>query len=393
VAKADGSFSRQSRGDVEVFQRAVSALDANQYESAASLFSDSINSGDRTYESLLGRSNAYTGLKEYGKALVDVTRAIDLNPQNPYGYIFRASIYGKLNQVKEAIADATRAISLNPDKASYYRYRGAAYLAADQPINALNDLTKAIELGEREAAVYENRGLANARLTRYHDAVIDLSHALDLDSHSVGVLIQRGTLFMCLGDVQKALNDFNDALKQTPDAREALGRRAWAYLEIHDNKAALEDLKQAVRKGSNDSWILLNLGYELFREGHFLEALEVNQKLVDNDKLQNSEAYFQRGLFLLSTGKTGKAQEAYNQGVRLAKNEGNGGVVQDAIEELKQLLENKKVSVDIIQKILKRLEETKLSLTHRGNTGADQCQSLFVRVSKSRLSNSNPQQD
>ena len=55
------------------------------------------------------------GLKEYGKAVPEFTKAIELDPSYLNGYIQRAICYENLGKLDEAIKDYEKALELDPD--------------------------------------------------------------------------------------------------------------------------------------------------------------------------------------------------------------------------------------------------------------------------------------
>lgn len=64
------------------------------------------------------------------KAIVEYTKAIDLNPKHPttsIAYFARALMQENLNNFKKAIADYTKAIEINPQEPEFYAARGTLY--------------------------------------------------------------------------------------------------------------------------------------------------------------------------------------------------------------------------------------------------------------------------
>jgi tetratricopeptide (TPR) repeat protein len=61
-------------------------------------------------------------------AIVDYTKAIELDPDNSYFYDSRAETYEENGQYELAIEDYTRAIELDPDNLQRYHARGSTYL-------------------------------------------------------------------------------------------------------------------------------------------------------------------------------------------------------------------------------------------------------------------------
>ncbi len=88
----------------------------------------------------------YTNEGEYNKAIVALTKAIELDPNLASAFSNRAWVYIELKQYEQAIADCTKAIEINPSLASAYSHRGWAYIELGQYEQAIADYIKAIEL-------------------------------------------------------------------------------------------------------------------------------------------------------------------------------------------------------------------------------------------------------
>ena len=65
--------------------------------------------------------------REYDKAVVHYTEAIDLNPELAEAYSNRGTVYTDKGEVDKAIEDYTIAIDLNPEGAKAYNNRGTVY--------------------------------------------------------------------------------------------------------------------------------------------------------------------------------------------------------------------------------------------------------------------------
>ncbi len=113
-------------------------------------------------------------------SLVDLNRAIDLDPENSNIWAARADIYGVLENFDASIRDISRAIELDPARFQHYRARGHMRHEIKDYAGALDDFKTIIEMrGEsfppvfaERANVYESMGeleLAIEGLQRYVD--------------------------------------------------------------------------------------------------------------------------------------------------------------------------------------------------------------------------------
>ena len=95
---------------------------------------------NQTAEAYLARGDGYFASREYGKAIVEYTRAIELKPDFAEAYNNRAyATYSKYDGTGDPLADLNRAISLRPDFPHAYNTRGCVYMAAGQPDKAIAD--------------------------------------------------------------------------------------------------------------------------------------------------------------------------------------------------------------------------------------------------------------
>ncbi len=94
---------------------------------------------------------------DYDEAVVNYSRALELDPENEEIYYNRGMAYKKLRQYNEAIDDYSQAILLNPDYSRAYNNRGATYRKLKEFDRASNDYKKAIEKDPKNARAYYNR--------------------------------------------------------------------------------------------------------------------------------------------------------------------------------------------------------------------------------------------
>ena len=115
----------------------------------------------------LSRGNAHLRAKEYDKAIVEFTRAIELRPDFAEAYNNRAyATYCKYDGTGNPLADLNRALELRPEFPHAYNTRGCVYMAAGKPDKALADFNRAIELQPDYPRAYRNR--ANVQLKKGH---------------------------------------------------------------------------------------------------------------------------------------------------------------------------------------------------------------------------------
>ena len=127
------------------------------------------------------RGNAYSILKQYRRAIVELDQEIRVNPRNVTAYVNRAHNYSFLKQYRRAIADLDEVIRLNPRHALAYARRSYAYVMLGMFKQTIADANQAIQINPRDALAYNNRGMAYQHLGYHQNALHDYRMALKID--------------------------------------------------------------------------------------------------------------------------------------------------------------------------------------------------------------------
>jgi tetratricopeptide (TPR) repeat protein len=139
-AWADAKADCLQRGDLDrKLKGCTQYIDENQANKKGLVFAH------------LGRASAYLGKRDNDSAIADLTKAIELDPQNGRTYGLRGLVHFNKREYDRAIADYTRAIELRPDAlshllASQYVVRGIAYHKTHRPDLAIADLRLALAI-------------------------------------------------------------------------------------------------------------------------------------------------------------------------------------------------------------------------------------------------------
>ena len=104
-------------------------------------------------------------LREYDRAISDFTRAIELEPRNPFAYKNRGVARNLRGDVEGAIEDYTQAIDLNPRYAVAYTNRGVIRASQGNFRAAIADYEKALRVAPKNWSYRKmvEKNLARAR--------------------------------------------------------------------------------------------------------------------------------------------------------------------------------------------------------------------------------------
>jgi len=97
---------------------------------------------------LLNNSNgcAYDGTRNYGQAISDYSRAIEIDPEHINARYYRGVIYGYCEYFDKALVDFSKVIEVDTGYANVYFYRGMVYYYLEDTEKADADYERAVQL-------------------------------------------------------------------------------------------------------------------------------------------------------------------------------------------------------------------------------------------------------
>ncbi len=118
---------------------------------------------------------------DLSRAAADLSKAIELDPQDAEAYELRGVVYTNQRRLDRALADYDQAIKLKPDDAQAWSDRGVNYYLGGDNEKAIRDLSEALRLDPNRPRTYTNRGAAYKKLGQLDKAVADDGEAIRLD--------------------------------------------------------------------------------------------------------------------------------------------------------------------------------------------------------------------
>lgn len=277
-----------NRGVVAVMQKKFSEARAD-FERAAQLKPDQaapyINLAEVGLQQGIeyaASQDAATNLRaaaEYEKALVALTKAVEISPQQATIYFFRGRIQVTLNAAAAALADFDRAAKLEPSplrRARCFREIGLIHQRANQLAQALAAYDKSLEEDTSDNTVLRLRAEALLSLGRHADAVRDFTAFLEKAGPVGDVYRARGQAYALLNRYREAINDYTMSLQYEPSPN-MIKRRGWAYL-LKANNLAKEDFVEAIQQNPQDPDSHHGLAFALVTLGDYASAIAQLEK-------------------------------------------------------------------------------------------------------------------
>ena len=304
------------------------------------------------------------------EAIQELTRAIELNPNNAFAYLYRGSAWLKKSEFNKATEDYTKAIELNPNDAKdnfdnddekiklnddekteffdalkeddtdkvieildklikedpnnpiYYTAYVLRGVYQNEPDKAIEDYTKAIELKPDDAPAYRNRGEAWNGKKEHDKAIEDFNKVIELKPNDAEAYNNRGIAWRDKGEHDKAIEDYTKAIELKPDYAEAYFNRGWV---LEGQKKYDEAIKDCWKTTSLDpdyddaysliQFAMLDKGIILLEKGEYDEAIDTFKELIELNEAFAPYAYYNCGIAWERKKEYDKAIESYNQAI------------------------------------------------------------------------------
>lgn len=149
--------------------------------------------------------------RDYMEAILNLNKAIELDPKNASAYFLRANLKEKFEDLHGAMKDYNLSIESSPKYADAYFARGNVKMRLQDYYGAIEDYTAAIGVNENYVEAYFNRGKAKQLLLAYEDAINDVTKIIQINPKSIDAYYMRGILRIDFGDMKNGCLDLSKA--------------------------------------------------------------------------------------------------------------------------------------------------------------------------------------
>ena len=236
------------------------------------------------------------------EAILDINKAIELNPQNSYYYYDKGRFEYWLSRYKEAVVAFTKGIELKPTE-SKYTFRANCYMELGEFDFALSDYNSAIEIEPEYATAYYRRGILYKRTEQLKKSEEDFIKALELNEEDYDAMIELGFIRIQTGK-KDAIKYFNRAIKVKPSADNYYWR-----VKARQKILIRED---SIKKLSAGKFVKCNYSEDvIFNKKQASEDVKDLNKAIKLDS-DNKTLYQMRADRLITLQNYSKALEDYN---------------------------------------------------------------------------------
>ena len=214
-----------------------------------------------TFEHYFRKGSVHLQNKEYGRAVKDFDKALELKPKHAESYCKRALASAGRGHYNKAIEFFERALGIDAklawrfasDIAPAYLQKGVV-AKEKSPAMAMESIRFAIRLKEdlsvdakpHLAVAQYQIGLRKLRRKRYSEAISAFDKSLDLQPDFADAYLDRGNAFAGSGNYASAFRDCAKAIELNPDSARCFDNRGRLYSEQGEHDRAIEDYGRVI---------------------------------------------------------------------------------------------------------------------------------------------------
>lgn len=308
----------------------------------------------------VGIADIYLENQQYDDAVLEYTKAINLDPSNYDNYFYRGGIYREKGDYNSALIDFSKAIESDSTDVDFLTQRAYLYYEfLNDKTNALNDIKRIIKIQQNSVTSYSDIAVVIEGLQKiggiqealkfcdigieanldnqkcasnyylgkgyclqvnqdYNAALINYSKAISLNENDPFFYLLRGELQLeYLNNIDQAIKDFKKSINLKPNIDDALYDLAYAYAKKENYTKSREYIEQTLKINSKHSLAINLLGEILRTENKLDESINffnkvLNQKDLDlnleYDRRIASLSYAGRGYAYFELGKYNEAK-------------------------------------------------------------------------------------
>lgn len=218
------------------------------------------------------RGSASASRRDYGPALSDLTRAIELDPARADYFYERGRAYASDGQADQALQDFSQAIKLKPDDVAALMARAELRARRNDPADTISpDLDAADRAAPREGDMRLALGSLYRRVRNYPAAIAQYDEWIN--SHRDDIQMPHARNERCRAralagkDLDRALDDCNFAVRKDPKVSAYFDARGLVYLRLGKYDKAIADYDAALALNPRIAWSLYGRGLAKQRLG------------------------------------------------------------------------------------------------------------------------------
>ena len=208
------SMRPQDKGRKDYLAMGVFAVVLSALIATGVYFSFNIDRGDLN-QPLQKISKLFDEVSQYGKTILGEFQK-DRQPKNQQArqaqkHVRKGYDHYKENRLKKALEELSQAIEIHPENPEAYFWRARTFIRQGQYDDAIADLNAVVNLNPRYSAAYDNLGWLFMRRNKYDESLFNLNKSIELKPDNGWAHYMRGRVYFNKGDFQKAVENAKTA--------------------------------------------------------------------------------------------------------------------------------------------------------------------------------------
>lgn len=266
--------------------------------------------------------NSYKSVGQMDQALLELTRAVQINPTLAEARTNLGNIFLQKGQIEQAVREYRQALRILPNDPKTLNNLGNAYLQQNDLESAAQTYLRALDFDPTLTDAHRNLAHVYRRQGQVDKAFEHLRTAVELAPQEADNYLALGRLYGETKNLPAAQEMLSKALFYNPALTAAHIELGNVYLEMNRTDWALEEFTAALQ--NNDvlavyAWFGLASAYH--QQKQYEEAANAYRQVLARDP-QNTAALQNLGNVLLDVGEIEQAISIYQQAIQISPNSG-----------------------------------------------------------------------
>jgi tetratricopeptide (TPR) repeat protein len=243
--------------------RAGLYVDQGDYEKALPDLDRAVDRDPNHAPTQVARAMVLIELERYDDALVSLDKAQQLRPNSVIPLIQKARVHGMQENFRAALHVLDQAHELESTNTDVLLLRATVYHELEESEKALQDIDIVLSLSPGMPEATRLRAMVLAGEGKFDEAIADMEKLRQSDATDITDQLRLAMFYSADKNPEKAIELYSKALEQEPENLFALRGRADALLGVGKQAEAIKDYEKAMELVQDDSGILNNLSWVL----------------------------------------------------------------------------------------------------------------------------------
>ena len=258
-----------------------------------------------------GFAKIYQVIKNYPQAIIEINKALKLEPDNAANQFLLAKLLISNNQLNDSRAILSKLAHTYPDNPAPKELEGRIALAQNQPEEAIKLFQQALSIKDSTSVIMH---LATAQILSGEKQLGLNTLRQQVKKEPENILLRKlfAEQLNKQGEDEEAIQNYEEIVRQQPSNSLIMNNLAWLLGKQGNIDKALQYIKNADNITPSNPSIMDTYGVILMKKGNLTEAEKILNKAIEKSPT-NLEIQFHLSQVLVKTKKIKAAKTILNQ--------------------------------------------------------------------------------